>query len=184
MTNEQYLTLKEEYVNHIKTFVTQSGGLLPHLTVFADLKEPKDKEEEKPAIIHIPIPSEYMEDDAGKDKFIKKVAPDLFKAINKEFIPNSIAWASEAWLREADKDFDIKNEDWKKLPIKKEVIILTIESENKTEAILFTVKREGKQVNSDGELIDNIVLTEDENQLGDAGPIGGRFTGLFKKLKG
>lgn len=183
MTNEQYLTLKEEYINHIKTFVTESGGLLPHITVFADIKKPKDADEEKPAIIHIPIPSEYMDDDTSKDKFVKNVIPDLFKAINEKFIPNSVAWASEAWLREANKNFDVKG-NWKELPIKKEVIILTIESESKTEAIIFNVKREGKQVMSDGKIIDIINLTEDKELSDSNGNFEGRFSGLFKKLKG
>jgi len=182
MTDEQYEELKKDYINHIKEYVTDNGGLFPHLTVFADVKKPKEGEEDKPAIIHIPIPDEWMQSDEMKDKFVDNVIPDVFKDINAEFIPHGIGWAAEAWMRVADKNFDPSKGDWKKIPIRKEVIMISIESDRPSESIIYEIKREGKQVNSDGNLVDVIKL---EQQFKDeiAPSTGGRFTGLFKKLK-
>jgi hypothetical protein len=182
MTDEQYTLLKEEYVSHIKSYVTSQGGLFPHLSIFADVKKPEKGEEDKPALIHIPIPDEYMEDDESKESFIKDVVPDLFSSIKKEFIPYGVAWAAEAWMRVADKKFDADKDDYKKLPIRKEVIIITIESLNLEEAFLYEIKREGKQVNGDGELTDAISLISIEGMDKPDG-LGGRFSGLFKKFK-
>ena len=39
MTDEQYEQLKKDYIDHIKEYVTDNGGLFPHLTVFADIKK-------------------------------------------------------------------------------------------------------------------------------------------------
>jgi len=182
MTTEQYEELKKDYINHIKEYVTDNGGLFPHLTIFADVKKPNKGEENKPAIIHIPIPDEWMESDEMKDKFIDNVIPDLFKDINKKFIPHVIGWAAEAWMRIADKNFDPSKENWKNIPIKKEVIMINIESDRPSESIIYEIKREGKQVNSNGDLVDVIKL-EQEFKDEMAPNTGGRFSGLFKKLK-
>lgn len=60
--------------------------------------------------------------------------------------------------------------------------MISIESDGPAESIIYEIKREGKQVNSDGDLVDVIKL---EQQFKDetAPSTGGRFTGLFKKLK-
>lgn len=184
MTNEQYEVLKQDYIDHIKEYVTENGSLFPHLTIFADIRKPKPEEENKPALIHVPIPNEFMENDKSKDRFIDEVVPDLFKSINEKFIPKGIGWAAEAWMRVADKNFDPEKDNWKKIPIRKEVIMISIESDQPTESIIYEIKREGKQVTSDGEIVDIIKLEEQFKEEGSPMSAGGRFTGLFKKLKG
>jgi hypothetical protein len=184
MTNEQYALLKQDYIDHIKEYVTENGSLFPHLTIFADVKKPKKGEEDKPALIHVPIPDEYMENDRAKDKFIDEVVPDLFQNINEKFIPKGIGWAAEAWMRVADKNFDVEKDNWKKIPIKKEVIMISIESDEPTESIIYEIKREGKQVIPGGDIVDIIKLEEQFREEGAPTVSGGRFTGLFKKLKG
>lgn len=82
MTEEKFNTLKETYVEHIKNYISKTGGLFPHITVFA---ENLNKEEnDKPAIIHIPISDEYMEDDNTKDTFIKDLMPEIMVEIKKD----------------------------------------------------------------------------------------------------
>lgn len=183
MTSDQYKLLKEDYIEHIKEYVTENGSLFPHLTIFADVKEPKPGEEDKPALIHVPIPNEFMENDEMKDRFVDEVVPDLFKNINKQFIPKGIGWAAEAWMRIADKNFDPANDNWKKIPIRKEVIMINIESDEPTESIIYEIKRTGKQINADGDLVDIIELEEQFKEESFPTTAGGRFTGLFKKLK-
>lgn len=185
MTNEQYLTLKEDYINHIKGYVNEEGGLFPHLTIFAEVRHPEINEEEKPAIIHIPIPDNFMINDESKDRFVTEIIPDLFSSIKEKFIPYGIAWSSEAWVRTINKikDSDDKiPENWKEFPIKKEVIIITIESATEKECIIYDIKRKGQQINTNGELVDTVELIKNDNFSSPSG-IEGRFSGLFNYFK-
>ena len=179
MTKEKYHDLEDDYINHILKYVKESGGLFPHISIFA---EDKDPEQTKPALIHIPIEDSYMEDDAGKERFIKNVLPGVFRALKEEFIPVGTAWASEAWMRFPGKDFDPEKDNWKEIPIKKEVIIIQTESDFGTSCVIYEIKREGKQINSDGELTDNVTL-ERLDDLKNPEHMSGRFSGLFNKLK-
>lgn len=176
MTQENFDTLKEEYIDHIKEFMIKTGGLFPHFSLFADHLE--DNDSKPPALIHIPIPEEYMKNSDTKEELVDNVLPEIIAKVKEEFSPVAIAWASEAWMRKGDKDTDIEN--WQDLP-KKEVIIITIESHNKNFVILYNIERKGVQVDKDGDLIDIIELTlEEEDQ---PQKVAGIFTGLIKKFK-
>ncbi len=177
MTKEHFETLKEEYIEHITEYVKDTGGLFPHISIFA---EHKDKSDTKPALIHVPISDEFMETDKGKDLFVDEMLPMVAKKVVEDFKVYAIAWSSEAWMRMADKDDDIT--DWKALPIKKEVIFITIETlDEKTDSVMYEINRKGQQVNSDGELTDHIELTKSE--MSGLGSVGGRFSGLLKHFK-
>lgn len=175
MTEEQFEETKEIYINHLKEYMNQTGGLFPHLTIFAEHIE--EGEEDKPAIIHIPVPDEFMKSDDSKDKFVDNIMPEILVEVKKKFIPNGIAWASEAWMRIADKDFNIEN--YKSLP-KQEVLFISIETENKCETVIYKMIRSGIQVNSQGDLTEKIELKEMHNDK--PSNIEGRFAGLYKKL--
>lgn len=178
MIEKNFEELKDSYINHIKKYMSQTGGLFPHISLFADHIDNDD--DDKPAIIHIPIPDEYMVDDESKDKFIDVIMPQLIVEIKKKFVPLGIAWASEAWMRSADKDFDMDKQDYKTLP-KKEVLFMSIETKNNRDTIIYEIKRKGKQVNSDGDMTDIIELKEMENAENPKN-VGGRFSELYKKL--
>ena len=179
MTEQDYIEVKDLYIDHIKKYMTDAGGLFPHITILADHLNKED--DVKKAIIHIPIPGEYMNSEEGKDSFVEEIMPSIFKEVNKKFSPYGIAGASEAWVRIAGKDFNAEKGNWKALPIKKEVLFISIETEFKKEVNVYNIKRTGHKVNSDGELIDNISL-EEENDFGNPESVGGRFSGLYKKL--
>jgi len=182
MTKEKYLTLQEDYIEHILEYVKDSGSLFPHISVFADIVTPKEDEKDKPALIHIPIDDKFMENEETKEKFVNDILPDVFKSLKKKFIPAGVAWASEAWMRTAGADFDIDKDDWKSIKAKKEIIIITIESDFGDTCFMYEIKRTGSQVNSDGELV-NIVDLVKLDELSTPDSIGGRFSGLFKKFK-
>jgi hypothetical protein len=177
MTKEHFETLKEEYIGHITHYVKEAGGLFPHISIFA---EEKDKTKSKPALIHVPISDDFMESEEGKDEFVDKALPQISKKVNEMFDVYAIAWSSEAWMRMANKPSDVKN--WKDIPIKKEVIIITIETENDSECILYEIKRDGQQVTSDGDLVDKIELIKAEESDG-VKNVGGRFSKLLKHFK-
>jgi hypothetical protein len=182
MTKEKYLDLQEDYIEHILEYVKDSGSLFPHISVFADIIKPKKDEINKPALIHIPIADKFMETEDTKDEFIDEILPDVFKSLKKKFIPAGVAWASEAWMRVAGSDFDIDKDDWKAIKTKKEIIIITIESDFGDACFMYEIKRNGAQVNSNGELVSSVEL-EKLDELSSPDAVGGRFSGLFKKLK-
>jgi hypothetical protein len=183
MTDEQYQNLQEDYINHILEYVKESGNLFPHISVFADIIKPKNEsEKDKPALIHIPIDDEYMKDDESKDRFVDGILPDVFKDLKEKFAPKAIGWAAEAWMRVIDKkNFNPEKDNWKAIPVRKEVIMINIETENKQECFLYEIKRLGKQVNSDGEMTDIIELNKLDD-LSNHESMAGRFSGLFQKF--
>lgn len=184
MTEQQFIEIKEDYVDSIKLFISEQGGLYPHFSIIANIREPKNEEEkEKPALLHIPIPNEYLEDEEGKERFVSLVFPKIYNDIVKNFHPIAIAWGSEAYIRTVPKDFDLEKNDYKKVPIEKEIVIVNIETMDKQELFIYEIKREGKQVNSDGELTDKVTLIDLSDEFSKEKPtIGGRFTGFFKYL--
>lgn len=173
MTEEQFEELKTDYIENLEKYMSETGGLFPHISIFANKKE-----DSKLSIIHVPIPDEMMSD-RGKDMFVDDIMPSIYKKVKEEFIPYGVGWASEAWLREADKDADISN--WKQIPIKKEVLFISIESELSSCTHVYEIKRNGKQVTEDGDIVDIVELKE-ISELTNPGNTEGRFSGLYKKL--
>lgn len=181
MTQEQFNVLKEDFITNIREYVIENGGIFPHISIFADIKNPESEEENKPALIHIPIPDELMMDDEGKDKFVNKVFPKIAEDVKKKFSPTALAWTAEAWVRTATKEKPFEA-NWKDLPIEKEVVIITIESNHDKECVIYDIVRNGKQITPEGNMVDKIELIEAKN-LAHPDGLGGRFSGLFDKLK-
>lgn len=176
MTQEKYEEIKKGYLENIKAYMLSVGGLFPHVTVFGSHKDGNEKD----AIIHIPIPDEFLKSEETKDKFIDVVLPDVAETVKERFIPYGVGWASEAWVRSTNKDEKVPD-NWKDLPIQKEVLFINLQFENKTEAIVYEIKRLGKQVNEDGDLVDHIELIEDMSLTGIEN-MSGRFLGLLEKF--
>jgi len=180
MTEERYEELKKTYLDNIQRFLTDTGGLFPHITLFGTHNDKPDLN----AIIHIPIPDEFLADEGTKDVFIDKVVPELAKEIKTKFTTEGVAWASEAWMRTIDKD-QAKDpsvlENWKDLPIKKEVLFVTMESSFKNESLVMEIVRNGKQVTESGDLIDHVELKE-MPEMSTPDQAMGRLTGLYKKF--
>lgn len=179
MTQEKYESLKTSYVEFITRIIKDHGGLSPAVTILGIRKD-----DQQNAVIHIPIPEFLMNSEKGKDEFVDDVIPKLAKKVNEEFEVKAVAWASEAWLRSVSKDEKTGEatvpDDWKSLP-KKEVLFITIESDNKYDATVMEMIRKGQQVNAEGQLTDHIELVplpDFENPE----KMEGRFSGLYKKF--
>lgn len=176
MTDQEYIEMKADYIEFVTKFITKHGGLGPSITVLGTRKN-----DGKTAIVHCPIPGKFMDSEGAKDEFVDEVVPQMAKKIAEDFTTNAVAWASEAWLRvmEKDKASEQQLKDWKSLPVKKEVLIITIETDKGTDTCIQEIVRKGKQVNEDGELVDHVELLDlPEYNEGVAGQ--GRFTGLLK----
>lgn len=190
MDKEMLQSLKEDYLDHIKGYVNEYGNLFPHLSIFADVKEPEEGQENKPAIIHIPIPSEYMKDSDSKDKFVDNILPEIVEHVKEKFNPIAIGWAAEATMRVAGSLFDIEKDDWTKIPVSKEVIIITIDGKDNNQTFLYEVKQVSDDVLSNmkitesGQLANRVELIDitekyTSSQVKNA---GGRFGSLYKKF--
>ena len=70
------------------------------------------------------------------------------------------------------------DENWRDIPIKKEVIIINLESTVKNEFIMYDISRIGHKVSDNGDFIDNIELTKIEGK--EMFNVGGSLTGISK----
>jgi len=175
MTEEKYLEIKEGYVNNIKRYLLQMGNIFPHITVFGtELENP-----EKSAIIHIPIEGKFLKSEETKDLFVDEIVPEIAKKLKERFVTEGVAWTSEAWIREFPTDKGLPD-NWKSAPIKEEVLMINLQFPNKTELMVYEIKRLGKQVNDDGDLTDHIELIERDISNAEHGK--GRLTNLLEKF--
>lgn len=177
MTEEQFNEFVDVYIEDLKSDLIDSGGLVPAVSILG-----QNMEEDKPSVAFIPVPDEVINNEEYKVLFINKMLPEVYEKIKEHSIPKMVIWASEAWMRFADKDFDMENQDWKQIPIKKEVLIITKATETNEDVSMFEIVRDGQKVNEDGKLIDAITLKELAD-LKDMAGFGGTFSGLYKKLK-
>jgi hypothetical protein len=178
MTNEDYLEVKDDYFTHIRTILKETGNIAPTVTIIG-----MHKEENKPAIVHIPLPPEIANSDEKKQEFVDKMIPELSKKVNERFTVDAVGFASEAWMRTAEKDeFDPEVDNYKKLPIKKEILIITLDNGNSVECNIFEIKRDGKSVTPDGDLIDIIELEKLPDLESTYPATEGRFSRLYEKF--
>lgn len=180
MTQEDYIEMKKGYFKLVTDILTQSGSVETSITVMG-----KHIEDSLNAMVHVPIPSKFISSEEGKDTFMEKVLPNIVKKVQSKFTVDAVAWASEAWMRVAQKNQFSEEElsNWKDLPIQKEVLIVTIESEEQSDSMIKEIVRKGKQVNETGELTDVIELVDIAGlDMNEAVVAEGRFTGLYKKF--
>jgi len=182
MTEEKYIELKDTYLKNIKRYMTEEGGLFSHISVFAEKLECNEDDDEasKNAIIHIPLPDKIANSDEGKEYFVTKMLPEIASSLKESFVTTGVAWASEAWLRSSHID-DKQPENWKDMPIKKEVLMISMESAFGNETSVYEIVRSGMKVTEEG-LSDTIELIKDEELSGENLNFEGRFTGLYKKF--
>ncbi len=169
--------MKNSYYEMVTKMITDFGGLGPSITVLGTHKEDGTN-----AIVNLVIESKYMKDEESKDEFIDDILPGIAERVREDFDIKAVVWASEAWLRIIDKSTTADQvRNWKNIPVKKEVLILVIDSEEQNETIIKEIVRKGKQVNSSGELTDHVELLDMPEY--EQGVIGeGRFTNLYKKF--
>jgi uncharacterized protein YutD len=175
MTQEQFNEMKESYISYMKDFMKEFGQFGPMITVFAD----NPQEEERPAIIHIPIPPQFMKNNETKDEFVNEMVPEMFADIKERFKPYAVAWAAEAWIRRLSKNDHFEG-DYEQLP-KKEVIFVSFQQKDNNTGIVYNIKRNGKQVTATGDIVDQVELEEDKEFV-DLEGMEGRFSNLFSKF--
>jgi hypothetical protein len=176
MTKEQFIEIKGEYLDKIKKMVLELGNIEPHVTIIGN-----DLEEDKPAIIHIPLPEKIANSDNGKQLFVDKMIPEIAVKIKERFDVQAVCFASEAWMRESHKDdFNPDKDDYKKLPISKEILIVTIDTETDMESHVYEIIR--MSVSPTGDIVEDIELRDMPELSREYATNEGRFSGLYKKF--
>lgn len=176
MTEEQFIEIKGEYLNKIKKMILELGNIEPHVTIIGD-----HLEEDKPAIIHIPLPEKIANSDKGKQLFVDKMIPEIAVKVKERFNIQAVCFASEAWMRESHKDdFNPDKDDYKKLPISKEILIISIDTEAETESHVYEIIR--MSVSPTGDIVEDIELREMPELSEHYKTSEGRFNGLYKKF--
>ena len=165
--------LIKDYIKSIKEYVKENGGIFPHINVFA-----KNIAEDKKGCIVIPLPGNIFESEENKDEFIDSMIPQIAKKIKEDFLIYGVAWTYEAWIRKENADEKMPD-NWKKLPITGEVLLLSMQFHNRKELYTFNIIRNGKQVNEEGELIDSVELEESDVQGSD---FKGKLSTLYEKF--
>jgi hypothetical protein len=86
-------------------------------------------------------------------------------------------------MRTADKDeYNPETDNYKDLPISKEILIISIDGKEGSKSDIYEIKRDGKSINTEGDLIDTIEL-EPLPELGENYDTStGRFSNLYKKF--
>lgn len=176
LTNMEYHQMRTQWLNTIVEGTKEAGGLPPQITFFVRHKDGENENE--PAMVFYMLRDEYINSDEGKDYFIKKVLPEMAENIKKKFDVHAIGWTAEAWLRETKTDEPVPD-NFRDIPIKKEVIVVNFEQKDCSECVIYEMKRNGHKVNQNGVFIDNIELEMIEyNHTTDA-RASGRFTGMI-----
>lgn len=152
MTKEDLQKLKEEYVNHLKSHIVDSGGMFTHIALFGNKKENDEQ-----SLVHIVVDPKFLTSDEDKDRFITNILPDIIKKVREQFTVDAVAWTSEAWLRKTDKDF---KGNWQEVPVEKEVLIIMYQEKETSDTMIYEIKRDGQVINAEGNLIDNVNLIE------------------------
>lgn len=181
MDKVQFKATIEAYINRTLKFVEEYGGVHPHITIFADIKSPENEEEERQSVVHVEIPDELLSSEEGKETFMTEVFPKLAEQVKKRFNVYGVTWISEGWMRSVSKDEQMPD-NYKDLPIKKEVIIITVETIEDSNAMMFEMKRDGMQVTSDGDFVEKVELIKIGDDNDDSPLTGGRFSGMLKQL--
>ena len=176
MTTEKFIELKEGYLDDIKSMILENQGLSATITIIGE-----EKESLSSSIVHIPLPEKIINSDKGKQMFVDVMIPEISKKINQKFNIHAVAWASEAWMREAHvDDYNPEKDSYKDLPIKKEILIITIDTEDSAENYVYEIVR--MSIGPDGDLVEKLELVELPEMTKAMGESEGRFSGLYKKF--
>lgn len=176
MTEETYVEIKDEYIKNMKEMLLETGNVPPTITIIGT-----HLNENKTAIVHIPLPKEIANSDAAKQMFVDDMIPEIAVKVREKFEIKAVAWTSEAWMRESPLDnYDPEVDDYKKIPIKKEIFIITVDTGANIESYVYEIIR--MAVSPTGDLVEDIELVEMPELSSKFAENGGRFGELYKKF--
>lgn len=172
---------KKEHSLNIEHQITSNRGLGPTVTIFAKPEKNPDPDRRFTVFV-MPIPDDFFKSADDKKNIVKVILQSFYKIENEGFKILTYAWSSEVWVR--SQHIDEKVDDIHSLP-KKEAVFTLYETEKEISFELSDIIREGKIANTEGELIDCIVLKKNKDFSSDvdAPKFAGQFSNLFKKYR-
>jgi hypothetical protein len=174
MTKEEFKEIKEYYIESTKENLLKHGTIEPVITIMGNLKD-----NNTPSALQIVLPEEVANSDENKQLFVDQVIPKLAVEVREKFTIQAVGWSSEAWLREIPKD-EFNVEDYKKIPIKREILIITIDTAKESECYAYEIVR--MSVSPNGDLVENVELVELPDVASSASNSQGRFNNLYRKF--
>jgi hypothetical protein len=174
MTKEEFKEIKDYYIESTKETLLKNGNLEPVITIMGNLKD-----NNTPSALQIVLPEEVVNSDENKQLFVDQVIPKLALEVREKFTIQAVGWSSEAWLRELPID-DYKPENYKDIHIKREILIITIDMADGSEAYAYEIVR--MSVSPNGDLVEDIELVELPDVASSASNSQGRFNDLYKKF--
>jgi len=176
MTDTQFIEMKDAYLDDIKGMLLKNGNFSATISIIGE-----EKKDLSSSIVHIPLPEQIINSDEGKQLFVDKMIPELSKKLKDRFNIQAVTWASEAWMREAHKDdYNPDTDNYKDLPIKKEILIITIDTKTNLESHVYEIVR--MSIAPNGDLIEKVDLLKLPELSEVFGSTEGRFSGLYKKF--
>lgn len=165
---EDFIKLSEK--SAIK-FLKEEENISPFLTILTR------EDEDVLGHHHIPIPPMFMEGESGKD-FVRHILikglKEKLKEEGKEIL--CVNWVSEGWMYVGKKGED-NIENYRELP-RKEVLLMTFDSEDQQIISTYEIKRSGWKVGKKG-LDNGVELIPIDKELKGTSR-GGRFGNLFE----
>jgi len=177
-TTDAFEAFKNDLQKIITGIITKEGSL-PAMGI-ALLH---DKSSDQFEAGFIPVPPKLMQSAETKDVLATAVFPSIFTNMEHGGFKEILAFGfiSEVWIRETTQPK--LPENYQDLP-KKEAVFIQLETKDSGESVIKLIKREGNVVNSDGKLIDNIVLEDHPGFTGtinaSTGTTEGRFDSIFR----
>lgn len=176
MTDTQFIEMKDAYLDDIKGMLLKNGNFSATISIIGE-----EKKDLSSSIVHIPLPEQIVNSDEGKQLFVDKMIPELSKKLKDRFNIQAVTWASEAWMREAHKDdYNPDIDNYKDLPIKKEILIITIDTKTNLESHVYEIVR--MSIAPNGDLIEKVDLLKLPELSEAFGSTKGRFSELYKKF--
>lgn len=178
MTDKIYQELKQDHVKHVLKMVEKTGSVYPHITIICE----RDGEE-KPTVIHIPIPGEFMQNDETKEQLVEQVFPEIKEELKKKkFTVVAICFASEIWIRESSPEEYKEIEDYHDIPVNDEGIIISIEDEKENTTYCYKIVKESMSVGEEG--LNGKVRVEEFHKpiIIPQGTGNGRFANLYSEF--
>lgn len=162
--DEDIRTFKDTVKNICKNDIEKNGEMSPYAYILI-------KEGEGVGLVIMPL-GHLMGNDNEKQELAKMI-PKIFEKLEREgHIPICFAFATEVWVRKADKDYNWRDGNWKSLP-KEEAVMILFETEYSSDnCIRPLIRKDGK-----------VFLDEErEDFKSPTTEIEGRFANLFRKL--
>lgn len=178
MTESEHIeNFKKENKENITKLISQMGGFAPLCTIFTHKND-------NYGVIIVTLPEDVLDSYENKQKFLKAM-PDFFDSIVEDgHRIVCFSYSSEAWLRTADKNGGVPD-NWQSLP-KIEALITSYETNDSVSLEIYNIIREGKIVDTEGDLIDCIRLEKNNDMDSKEGNLQGGFSTIYRdylKLK-